>query len=34
MRYLLAGGLVFVGATIIGLAYHNTLKEAWGVLSQ
>lgn len=34
MRYILAGAAVFVGVMVLGLAYHDHLKEAWGALSQ
>lgn len=34
MRMIVGGSLVFLGIIVIGLAYHDTLKDAWGVLSQ
>ena len=34
MRYVLAGGLVAVGLTLIGLAVHDTVSQAWQALSQ
>lgn len=34
MRYVLAGGLVFAGVLLVGLAVHDTVSDAWKVLSQ
>lgn len=34
MRYVLAAVVAFVGALLVGLAVHNHVLEAWGVLSK
>lgn len=34
MRYVLAGGVVLVGALLVGLAMHNTVGQAWQELSK
>lgn len=33
MRYVLAGSVVFLGAMLIGLAYHDTVTAAWQALT-
>lgn len=32
MRYALAGMVAIVGLALVGLAYHDTVTQAWQVL--
>lgn len=34
MRYVLAAVLAALGATLIGLSMHDTVSQAWQVISQ
>lgn len=34
MRYLIAGTLALVGVVMVGLAVHDTVSDAWKVVSQ
>ena len=34
MRYVIAASLVAVGAALLGLAIHDTVAQAWQVVSQ
>ena len=34
MRYVLAAGVAFVGAVLVGLSIHNTVSQAWAVVSK
>lgn len=34
MRFIIGGAVVFLGIVVVGLSYHDTLKDAWGALSQ
>lgn len=33
MRFIAAGLVLFAGAIVIGLAYHDKLKEGWQAIS-
>ena len=33
MRYALAGGLVFTGIVLVGLAAHDAVYIAWAILT-
>ena len=32
MRYVLAGAVALTGLVLVGLAYHDTVSEAWAML--
>lgn len=34
MRYVIAATLAAIGVTLIGLAVHDTVTQAWQVVSQ